>query len=225
MTRVRTNSCVRSALVSPHLGCPHDSARSRVFLCVPAVGRAPTRRPSPSRWTPASCRASSSAPPSTSRASPGRSSSGTRSGSPGRTAARPRRGHRRAPHRTTDGTALPWTRDEVELHCFAVIVPDGATAVRVKLDTICEGSGRRAPGHIPSAPRTSASSTGTPFSFTPGGPAADAQPVTVRLRLPDGWKHATALKSEKEKGKDGATSFQTFRSPHSWTARSSPAGT
>src|SRR5215470_12202378 len=45
---------------------------------------------------------------------------------------------------TPDGTAVPWARDEVELHCFVVRVPEGTTKLRVKLDTICEsaGSGR-----------------------------------------------------------------------------------
>src|SRR5436305_13966388 len=42
---------------------------------------------------------------------------------------------------TPDGSAIPWRRDEVDLHCFTLRVPDGTTAVRVKLDTICEAAG------------------------------------------------------------------------------------
>src|SRR5262245_49764484 len=37
---------------------------------------------------------------------------------------------------TQEGTALPWARDEVELYCFVVKVPEGYDSVRVKLDTI-----------------------------------------------------------------------------------------
>lgn len=47
---------------------------------------------------------------------------------------------------TPDGTLLPWKRDEVEMHCFQVEVPEGVAWVRVKLDTICESAGLDAGG-------------------------------------------------------------------------------
>ena len=47
---------------------------------------------------------------------------------------------------TADGVPIPWKRDEIDLHCFAIKVPDGTTAVRVKLDTICEASSAEASG-------------------------------------------------------------------------------
>src|SRR5580692_497689 len=41
---------------------------------------------------------------------------------------------------TADGTVVPWTRDEVDLHRFVIQVPDGTEKLRVKLDTICESA-------------------------------------------------------------------------------------
>ena len=104
---------------------------------------------------------------------------------------------------TSDGTAIPWKRDEIELYCFAIRVPDGATAVRVKLDTICEeASGIHSYGNA---------SVGTINWNTclayPEGVPADDQPVKVRLRLPADWKFATALKSDEVA--DGAIPFRT----------------
>src|SRR5262245_21225157 len=42
---------------------------------------------------------------------------------------------------TPSGTPVPWTRDEGELHCFVIKVPEGTGSVRVKLDTVCESTG------------------------------------------------------------------------------------
>ena len=42
---------------------------------------------------------------------------------------------------TPEGAPVPWTRDEVELHCFVITVPEGTNSVRVKLDTVCESAG------------------------------------------------------------------------------------
>src|SRR5262245_941590 len=50
---------------------------------------------------------------------------------------------------TAAGAAVPWTRDEVQLHCFVVTVPEGASSVRVKLDTVCESAGPDAAGIHP----------------------------------------------------------------------------
>jgi predicted metalloprotease with PDZ domain len=109
---------------------------------------------------------------------------------------------------TPDGTAVPWARDEVELHCFVVRVPDGATGVRVKLDTVCESSGpARAGIYSVGTPDLGVINWNTCLVY-PEGPAADDQPVALSLRLPNGWKYATALKADPEKEKDGVTTFR-----------------
>ena len=99
---------------------------------------------------------------------------------------------------TPDGTPVPWARDEVDLHCF---VAEGA------------GRGDRRPGHAGHGlrvrrpgrrrdlhgrhPRRRRHQLGH-LPGVPRGPAADDQPVKLRLRLPAGWKHATALQAEAE---------------------------
>lgn len=103
---------------------------------------------------------------------------------------------------TADGKAVPWTRDEVDLHRFLVTVPPGTTKLRVKLDTVCESAGAdRAGTHTAGTPAVGVINWNTCLVY-PEGPAADDQPVAVRLRLPAGWKHATALKADGEKGKE-----------------------
>src|SRR5262245_21250556 len=47
---------------------------------------------------------------------------------------------------TPEGGAVPWARDEVQLHCFVINVPEGTRSVRVKLDTVCESTGPAAAG-------------------------------------------------------------------------------
>ncbi|AMV28594.1 M61 glycyl aminopeptidase [Gemmata sp. SH-PL17] len=109
---------------------------------------------------------------------------------------------------TADGTTVPWTRDEVDLHRFVVKVPDGVKQIRVKLDTVCESAGPdRAGIYTVGTPDLGVINWNTCLVY-PEGPAADDQPVSARLRLPDGWKHATALKADGEPGKGGAIAFR-----------------
>src|SRR5262249_40327298 len=110
---------------------------------------------------------------------------------------------------TPDGTAVPWTRDEVDLHCFVVRVPDGATELRVKLDTVCESAGPgRAGIHTVGTAELGGINWNTCLVH-PEGPASDDQPVAVSLRLPDGWKHATALKTDRGREEGGTVRFRT----------------
>ena len=110
---------------------------------------------------------------------------------------------------TPDGTPVPWARDEVELHCFVAQVPDGTTRVRVKLDTVCESAGADRGGTHTAGTRDVGVINWNTCLVYPQGPAADDQPVNLRLRLPDGWKYATALKAEPERSTDGVTAFRT----------------
>ncbi len=97
---------------------------------------------------------------------------------------------------TSDGTSLPWKRDEIDLYCFVIQVPIGATAVRVKLDTICEASSVEAAGIYSYGNASIGVINWNTCVLYPDGIPADDQPVKVRLRLPADWKFATALKSD-----------------------------
>ncbi|MDY3561868.1 PDZ domain-containing protein [Gemmata sp. JC673] len=110
---------------------------------------------------------------------------------------------------TDNGTVVRWTRDEVDLYRFVVTVPDGTTKLRVKLDTVCESAGAdRAGTHTVGTPDLGVINWNTCLIY-PEGPAADDQPVNVRLQLPAGWKYATALKADGEKGKGDVVTFGT----------------
>jgi predicted metalloprotease with PDZ domain len=109
---------------------------------------------------------------------------------------------------TPEGTPVPWTRDEVELHCFVVTAPEGTASIRVKLDTVGELAGPEAMGVHTAGNRDVGVINWNTCLVYPQGPAAGDQTVKVRLRLPDGWKHATALKAEAAKDKDGVTTFR-----------------
>jgi predicted metalloprotease with PDZ domain len=109
---------------------------------------------------------------------------------------------------TPEGAPVPWARDEVELHCFVIKAPEGTESVRVKLDTICESAGPDSAGIHTAGTRDVGVINWNTCLVYPQGPAADDQPVKVCLRLPDGWKFATALKAEPAKDKDTVITFQ-----------------
>lgn len=108
---------------------------------------------------------------------------------------------------TQDGATVPWKRDEVNLHCFALRVPEGATSIRVKLDTICEGSGTDKAGIYSYGNTSLGVINWNTCVVYPEGPKADEQPVKVKLKLPTGWRHATPLK--RTDADDGTIVFDT----------------
>ena len=107
---------------------------------------------------------------------------------------------------TPDGTSIPWKRDEIEMHCFALKVPDGVKSIRVKLDTICEASGSDAAGIYTYGNASIGTINWNTCLLYPEGVLVDELPVKVRLRLPKDWKLATALK--REPAVDGWIPFQ-----------------
>ena len=94
-----------------------------------------------------------------------------------------------------DGTVIPWKRDEVDLHCFVVAVPEGVKTVRVKLDTICESSSVESAGIYTYGNSSIGTINWNTCVLYPEGSPIDDTYVKVSLRLPAGWKFATALKS------------------------------
>jgi predicted metalloprotease with PDZ domain len=92
------------------------------------------------------------------------------------------------------------------MHCFAVRVPDGTTAVRVKLDTICEAAGTGAAGIYSFGNSALGVINWNTCVVYPEGRPVDQQVVKVRLRLPAGWRFATALKADA--ATDGVIAFR-----------------
>jgi predicted metalloprotease with PDZ domain len=92
---------------------------------------------------------------------------------------------------TAAGRPLPWTRDPLEMYAFQVEVPAGAAAVDVDLDYLSPASGDFTAGASATA-ELAVLSWNTVLLY-PQGLAADDLTYAARLKLPQGWKHATSL--------------------------------
>lgn len=108
---------------------------------------------------------------------------------------------------TLAGKPIAWQRDDVETHCFIVQVPDGCTSIRVKMDTITESIGADRAGIHTVGNRDLGVFNWNTCVVYPEGIAADTLQVSLRLRLPEGWKFATAMKDEAAKSKAGEIVF------------------
>jgi predicted metalloprotease with PDZ domain len=83
-----------------------------------------------------------------------------------------------------------WKRDPVELYVFHLVVPDGATRIEVGLDYLASPATSTATG------ATSARLAVLNWSdilLYPVGSRSDNLTFRARLKLPDGWKWASAL--------------------------------
>jgi predicted metalloprotease with PDZ domain len=107
---------------------------------------------------------------------------------------------------------MPWKRDEVHLHCVSVQIPEGLAMVKVKLDTICNSSNLDAGAIYSYGNKSLGIINWNTCILYPEGPTADNQPVNLRLRLPEKWQFATALKGEEPK--DGLIKFNTASLTH-----------
>ncbi|MFO0816283.1 MAG: PDZ domain-containing protein [Gemmatales bacterium] len=108
---------------------------------------------------------------------------------------------------TSDGRRLPWERDEVELFCVKVQIPEGLATVRVKMTTICNSPGVDAAGIYTYGNNAVGVINWNTCVLYPEGPKADEQPIKLTLKLPEKWQFATALKTEKSDAE--GTTFKT----------------
>ncbi len=97
---------------------------------------------------------------------------------------------------------LTWKRDDVETHSFSVTVPEGAKAVEVTFDLVLQPAGT---GSWLGTTLTAASTKLAILNWNevlvyPKTDRTMAQPFVAAVRLPAGWKHGTALATEKAEG-------------------------
>ena len=97
-------------------------------------------------------------------------------------------------------------RDEVEPYRVECQVPDGVREVTVLLDTICNEAAEHAAGYLSYGNRLVGMINWGTCLVYPEGPSCDDMQVHLDLRLPAGWKFATALQSE-----GAAVSSSTFK--------------
>lgn len=89
---------------------------------------------------------------------------------------------------TAGGQTLAWTRDLVDMFAFHLKVPQGASSVHAAFDLLTASD----PGQAITSDNL-ADIAWTSLVLYPQGRTADTINVAARLRLPSGWKFATAL--------------------------------
>ena len=94
-------------------------------------------------------------------------------------------------HFRAGGQELAWRRDDVEMFEFHLTVPPGAKEVEVSLDFLTPSGGNFSAG--PSATQTLSLLSWNTVLLYPKGVQSDDLMVEASLRLPEGWKFATAL--------------------------------
>ena len=108
---------------------------------------------------------------------------------------------------TLDQKPLRWFRDDLLLYQFWVDVPEGVQRIAVELDYIC---------NQPSVNSTGVDSYGNSRMgiinwntclLYPDGVNVYDFPVSLRLRLPEGWRHGAALRTVRQE--NGWLHFET----------------
>src|SRR5262249_41047242 len=97
------------------------------------------------------------------------------------------------------GKPIAWQRDNVNMFAFRCVVPAGATAVDVELDFLSPATTDGFSGGA-SATSQLADISWNQLLLYPQGASSDGITYAARLRLPQGWKYATALPVASEAG-------------------------
>ncbi len=95
------------------------------------------------------------------------------------------------------GKPLPWRRDSADMYLFHVDVPPGASSIEASLDYLSPAEA----GGFSSGSSATARLTLVSWNqvlLYPAGAKADEIRFAAALKLPAGWKYATALDVEKE---------------------------
>src|SRR4051794_3925563 len=95
---------------------------------------------------------------------------------------------------TANGAPVTWQRDPVEMFAFHVDVPSGASALEVDLDYLAFAGGAIFTSGASSSPKLTVLSWNTLLLY-PGGAPSDAIQYQASLRIPAGWKYATAMET------------------------------
>jgi predicted metalloprotease with PDZ domain len=110
-------------------------------------------------------------------------------------------------HFRANGKEIAWRRDDVDLFAFHCEVPAGVTTLEVTLDYLLPVESGTA-----GVPSTSARLAILPWNlvvFYPDGVNSDDVKFAPSIRVPEGWKFATALQMLAGSGaKEGAVQFE-----------------
>lgn len=97
---------------------------------------------------------------------------------------------------------IPWKRDEVDGYAFHCTIPQGVKEILVSLDYLATSNGGRF------SPKLAVLCWDQMLLYPRGKPAS-AIPFQVRVRLPEGWQHGSALMPAANAEDKGWTRFET----------------
>ena len=100
---------------------------------------------------------------------------------------------------TAGGKPVPWRRDLEDMFAFHLQVPEGAVAVEVQLDFLLSAPALGFSGGASATSQLALLSWNQVLLYPQGRPARDFS-YEPSLRLPDGWKFATALPIARRTG-------------------------
>src|SRR5438552_19073397 len=95
---------------------------------------------------------------------------------------------------SANGAAIAWQRDPVEMYEFHVDVPPGASSIDVDLDYLLPPPGTNFTAGASASPRLAVLSWNTVLLY-PQTSSSDTLQYEPTLRIPSGWKYATALET------------------------------
>ena len=100
---------------------------------------------------------------------------------------------------TGGGKTLPWHRDNVDVYMFRVDVPDGVTSVEASYDYLSPALGEGFSAG-PTADPVIAVLEWNLVVLYPAGSPSDSLTYQASVRLPPGWKFASALPIQRQQG-------------------------
>ena len=105
------------------------------------------------------------------------------------------------------GKEIAWRRDDVDLYAFRCAIPQGVTTLEVTLDYLLPAESGTA--GVPSASARVAVLPWNLVVLYPDGTNSDEVKFAPSIRIPDGWKFATALQLLPGNRAEGAVEFET----------------
>ena len=103
------------------------------------------------------------------------------------------------------GKPLTWSRDTSDVYAFNVVVPEGVPSLDVEFQFLSPQDASQ--GRVVMTPEMLNLQWNTVVLY-PAGHYASRITVAPSVKLPNGWKFATALDSAGEAGSDGSVAFK-----------------
>ncbi len=98
---------------------------------------------------------------------------------------------------TANGKTMPWRRDDVDMFMFHLEVPGGVTTLEADYDWLSPAAGEGFSAG-PSADQVMAVLEWNLVTLYPAGVPADSLTYQASVRLPQGWKFASALSVQQQ---------------------------